>query len=213
MRIAKSSFVFFFLLNMGLLFPIFAQTPYTGVAVFGDSYSDLGNMPESVLVRPDTETPAHSLHIAVNLYLPVSNPTTAFTTSLNNIQKNLFLPEQSAMLCSAAYSPVKCYPRQFHSSGWVEYFSSAMVKSGLIKSSFEVLPSLVVEGIIPPARKMPVTQSALFIDYAMYSALAGHLQSDNKTTCYNENRKPITPTVNDNCDNAVNLRHDDPKKE
>ena len=205
MRIIKQGFLYSALLMMSMISPAFAQATYTGVAIFGDSTSDLGNMPESVLIRPDTETLVQSQRVAANVYIPVSNPTTAFSQQLAMLQPHLFLPTQSEMICSAIYSPARCAMRTFHSTSWTEYLSADLLKASLLPTSTAVLPSLVAENIIPAKKSMPISKPPLFVDYAVYGALAGYLEGGNPNTCYNENQKAFMPTTTANCGNAINL--------
>ena len=205
MQTIKNNFLFSFLLFISLTVNVFAQTPYTGGAIFGDSTTDLGNMPESVLVRPDTETLVNSQRIAANLYVPISNPTPFFNQQLSTIKNNLFLPTQSEMICSAAYSPVTCAMRTFHSTGWTEYLAATMIKAGLLNTNTEILPSYIIENIIPATNPLPTSPKSLFIDYAVYGALAGHLEGGTAQTCYNENQKAFMPTASANCNKPTNL--------
>ena len=115
----------------------FATLHYSRLIVFGDSLSDIGNMP----VSPNLIEPAFHT-IALNIYVPISNPST------NGNPKNYTLVTSGKQYPFPAHAPQPLPPlqvgnqiisRNADSLGWPQFFSSRATSAQLLKSA-EIWP-------------------------------------------------------------------------
>lgn len=110
---------------------------YSRLIVFGDSLSDIGNMPASPsLIEPRFKT------IALNLYVPISNP------SINRTPKNYTLVTSGKKYPFPAHAPQPLPPlqvrqktisRNAYSLSWPQFFSSRAARAHMLKTS-EIWP-------------------------------------------------------------------------
>jgi phospholipase/lecithinase/hemolysin len=116
----------------------FAAVPhYSRVIVFGDSLSDIGNMPES----PNLIEPAFNA-IALNVYVPISNP------SINGNPQSYSLVTTGKRYPFPTHAPQPQPPlrvgkqtvtRTAYSLAWPQFFTARASGAGLLKSA-EIWP-------------------------------------------------------------------------
>lgn len=114
-----------------------AAPHYSRVIVFGDSLSDIGNMPES----PNIIEPAFNT-LALNIYVPISNP------YINGNPKNYTLVTNGKQYPFPNHAPQpqpplhvndKTVTRRAYSLAWPQYFTGRAVGNKLLKSA-EIWP-------------------------------------------------------------------------
>lgn len=127
------------LASAALLLPslVLSAPHYSRLIVFGDSLSDIGNMPESpALIEPAFNT------IALNLYVPISNPS---TTSHPKIYK---LATDGSVHPFPQHAPQPQPPlrigtqkanRKAYSLAWPQFFTARAAEAKILKSA-EIWP-------------------------------------------------------------------------
>lgn len=121
-----------------------SSTTYSNVIIFGDSQSDIGNMPENeTLYTSSTQT-----NIATNVYVPISNPVDTTTDSIlsfsdldiefppttNTTSFSMTLPSQLSICDGTGESG--CSTRSKRSLNWAQYF----LYNGTL-SDYDLFPS------------------------------------------------------------------------
>ena len=107
---------------------------YSRVIIFGDSLSDIGNMPES----PALIEPAYN-SLAMNLYVPISNPsvgkdtpttyTVAGTSGTGNFPAHAPQPQPPLRIGKVSF------PRLAYSLSWPQFFTQQALDHKLLKSA------------------------------------------------------------------------------
>jgi phospholipase/lecithinase/hemolysin len=111
--------------------------PFDHVIFFGDSLSDIGDMPMSpALIEPATK------QIALNLYVPISNPIIPngpdYTVPLTNIK--LPYPVASPTPMPMMDSHGQIFPRLYHSLNWTQFFLTQAQREGLVSDQQPLVP-------------------------------------------------------------------------
>lgn len=156
------------------LAPIAGLANFSQVIIFGDSYSDIGNVPEShSVIDPALNAPAQ------NLYIPTSNP---INTSQQQSYQVAGTDYQDAYPTRDQGLPPKAplgnQIRQYRSASWSQYFVQMAYQAHLLDS----------DKIIPSTQLAPKNPAQLSVNYAWYSALshsgcANVLYDDASPTC------------------------------
>ena len=110
---------------------------YDHVIIFGDSLSDIGNMPMSPsLFEPSTH------QIALNLYVPFSNPmipdTRYYQVPLTN--QYLTYPDPSPSISPFLNVDGKIFPRNYKSLNWAQFFVHQAQQEGLVSDQQTLVP-------------------------------------------------------------------------
>lgn len=103
-----------------LLLPVVSALSYSNVIVFGDSLSDIGNMPES----PALTEPAMNNTMALNLYVPIANPYMPYkkTYRVPGSARSYTYPQTTDLPQPPMLVKGKLYSRQFKSLTWPQFF-------------------------------------------------------------------------------------------
>jgi phospholipase/lecithinase/hemolysin len=112
-------------------------TPYDHVIIFGDSLSDIGDMPMSPsLIEPST----HS--VALNLYVPISNPMVPdghrYRVPLTH--QYLSYPKASPTPSPLLNVNGKIFPRDYKSLNWTQFFVHEAQVEGLVSNQANLVP-------------------------------------------------------------------------
>lgn len=113
------------------------QAPYDHVIIFGDSLSDIGDMPMSPnLIEPSTHA------IALNLYVPISNPMIPdgqyYHVPITN--QLMTYPNPSPTPSPLMNIDGKIYPRNYKSLNWTQFFVHDAQEAGLISDQQTLVP-------------------------------------------------------------------------
>jgi|GEM_PF-6826005 len=111
--------------------------PYDHVIIFGDSLSDIGNMPMSpTLIEPSTGA------VALNLYVPISNPIVPngryYRVPLT--KHYLTYPKPSPTLSPLLSVHGKIFPRNYKSLNWAQFFVHEAQTEGLVANQENLVP-------------------------------------------------------------------------
>ena len=117
------------------LTPCFSQTPanrlapFDHVIFFGDSLSDIGDMPMSpTLIEPATR------QIALNLYVPISNPIIPdgpdYTVPMTHMKLPYPIASPSQMPMLDVHGQI--FARLYHSLNWTQFFLTQAQHQGLV---------------------------------------------------------------------------------
>jgi phospholipase/lecithinase/hemolysin len=114
-----------------------SQAPYDHVIIFGDSLSDIGDMPMSPgLIEPSTH------QIALNLYVPISNPMVPdgrfYRVPLTN--QYLTYPQPSPTPSPLMNVNGTIYPRVYKSLNWAQFFVHDVQQAGLVQDQQTLVP-------------------------------------------------------------------------
>lgn len=114
-----------------------AQANYSNMIIFGDSQSDIGNMPESGnLVDPNIPVLHYYHGVPYNLYVPVSNPVAANNDAIFARLLNFpALPPQPLI--------AQKFSHEGRSINWSQYLFAALNTSGKLQSP-SLLPWLSI---------------------------------------------------------------------
>jgi phospholipase/lecithinase/hemolysin len=113
------------------------QTHYDHVIIFGDSLSDIGNMPMSPsLIEPNTGV------IALNLFVPISNPVVPdgnlYQVPLTH--HYVSYPQPSPTLSPFLNVDGNIFPRNYKSLNWAQFFVHLAQQDGLITDQQNLVP-------------------------------------------------------------------------
>jgi phospholipase/lecithinase/hemolysin len=112
------------------------QNHYDHVIIFGDSLSDIGNMPMSpALIEPSTHI------IALNLYVPFSNPMALDGTyQVPLTDRFLDYPQPSPTLSPYMNVNGQVFARNYKSLNWAQFFVHQAQQDGLVTDQQTLVP-------------------------------------------------------------------------
>ncbi|MEM9243031.1 MAG: SGNH/GDSL hydrolase family protein [Pseudomonadota bacterium] len=162
---------------------------YSNMMFFGDSQTEIGNGPENLTLY---NSQSSSDGIAINVYVPISNPVNTETDSM--LVDGLEFPPTTSISDFTMTLPPQlsicdangiCSARYFRSINWVEYFiyNATLNNRNLITPPIDLRPWIIQYSQSSPGT---INQS---VDYAWYSALSND-------SCIYPNYTPVTCPTN-----------------
>jgi len=161
-----------------LLAPVAEAIQFSNMIVFGDSLSDIGNVPENQAFYHDLTKPATLSNLETNFYVPVANPVNPAGYTISFIPYHL----PNFVLHNAPYLPVQPkldnVERSNRSIIWNELFLSDAYQAGITKSQ-NLIPWANLETAQPP-----IPNSTLYsVNYAWVGAISDQ-------GCFNDDWQP-----------------------
>lgn len=170
---------------LALLYGVSSYAKYSNVIFFGDSLTDIGNFPPSIMYSGD-----HSQSgIFTNLYVPISNPVLpidgtavndkilpglkyihAFPPLSDGTDFRMTLPPQPQI-----YDHGIGHQRRYYALSWAEYFTYNGIKAGLLQAGTDLRP-----WVLQFKRQRDNASATLSdsVNYAWASALSNNICSD-----------------------------------